>query len=105
MVFEPGEAHRFWSAGEEDLLCTGYIHPAYNAEYFLTQTFESQRRNGESRPDPFEAAFLATRYRSEFGMTEIPAAVQRVVFPVLMILGRLPGKYRKHADAPEPLRR
>ena len=105
VVFEPGEAHRFWNAGEEDLRCTGYIQPADNVEYFLTAIFESQRKSGGSRPDPFEAAFLARRYRSEFYMAEIPAVVQRFVFPVLVIVGRVLGKYKKYADAPEPVRR
>ncbi len=45
------------------------------------------------------------RYRSEFQMSEIPAAVQRFVFPVQVALGRLLGKYKKYADAPEPVRR
>ncbi len=36
VVFEPGDAHKFWNAGEEDLRCTGYIEPADNLEYFLT---------------------------------------------------------------------
>lgn len=105
VVFKPGEAHRFWNAGEEDLRCTGYVQPADNLEYFLTALYESQRENGGSRPDPFEAAFLARRFRSEFGMAVIPAVVQRLVFPVLVIVGRLLGKYRKYADAPEPVRR
>jgi hypothetical protein len=62
------------------------------------------KRSGGHRPDPFEAAFLARRYRSEFGMAEIPAPVQRFVFPVLVAVGRLLGKYKKYADAPQPVR-
>ena len=45
------------------------------------------------------------RYRSEFYMAEIPAVVQRVVFPVQVTVGRLLGKYERYADAPEPIRR
>jgi quercetin dioxygenase-like cupin family protein len=105
VVFAPGEAHRFWNAGEEDLRCTGYIQPADNVEYFLTAIFESQRENGGSRPGPFEAAFLSRRFRSEFGMAEIPALVQRLLFPVLVTVGGLLGKYRRYADAPEPVTR
>jgi mannose-6-phosphate isomerase-like protein (cupin superfamily) len=95
VVFEPGEPHRFWNAGEEDLRCTGHIRPADNAEYFLTAIFESQRESGGSRPDPFETAFLVRRYRSEFYMSEVPAVVQRFVFPVLVTVGRVLGKYGK----------
>ena len=78
---------------------------ADNLEYFLTAIYASQRENGGGRPDPFEAAFLMRRYRSEFQMSEIPAAVQRFVFPAQVALGRLLGKYKKYADAPEPVRR
>ncbi|HJR35804.1 MAG TPA: cupin domain-containing protein [Gemmatimonadales bacterium] len=105
VVFKPGEPHRFWNAGEGELLVTGYIEPADNAEYFLTELYESTRRNGGSRPDPFDAAFLIRRYRSEFAMVEIPAAVQRFLFPVQVVFGRLLGRYRKYANAPEPVRR
>ena len=45
------------------------------------------------------------RYRSEMSMLDVPAAVQRLVFPVQIVLGRLLGKYRKYAGAPEPVRR
>src|SRR5918997_680015 len=75
--------------GEEDLLCTGYVQPPDNVEYFLTAIYESQRESGGSRPDPFEAAFLMWRYRSEFYMAEIPAVVQRVGFPAPAGAGRL----------------
>ena len=61
--------------------------------------------SGGSRPDLFDAAFLTRRYRGEFYMSEIPAMVQRLVFPVLVAVGRVLGKYRKYADAPEPVRR
>lgn len=105
VVFKAGEVHKFWNPGEEDLRCSGYVQPADNLEYFLAAIYESQRESGGSRPDPFEAAFLARRFRSEFGMAEIPALVQRLVFPAQVIVGRVLGKYRKYADAPEPVTR
>ena len=104
VTFKTGEAHRFWNAGQDDLRCTGYIEPADNIEYFLTEMYASMKRSGGSRPDPFDAAFLTRRYRSEFAMVEIPAAVQRLVFPLQVAVGRLLGKYRRYADAPEPVR-
>jgi uncharacterized cupin superfamily protein len=105
VVFKAGEAHKFWNAGEDDLRCTGYVEPADNIEYFLGAIYESQRSSGGTRPNPFDAAFLVRRYRSEFGMSEIPAPVQTLAFPVVVAVGRLLGKYRKYADAPEPVRR
>lgn len=105
VVFKAGEAHRFWNAGGGNLRCTGYVEPAYNVEYFLTALFESTKRSGRGRPDLFDIAFLASRYRDEFAMVEIPMAVQRTVFPAVVAVGTLLGKYRRYADAPEPIRR
>jgi len=104
VAFAPGVPHRFWNAGEGDLRCTGHIEPAHNVEYLLTELFESSKRNG-ARPGLFDVAFLAMRYRSEYGLGVVPAAMQRVVFPLLVGVGTLLGKYRRYADAPEPVRR
>jgi hypothetical protein len=46
-----------------------------------------------------------TRYRSEFGMAEIPRPVQRVVFPIVVFVGRLLGlhrRFRRRSGAGEP---
>ena len=105
VVFREGEAHKWWNAGEGDVRCTGYIEPADNIEYFLEAIYESQRRNGGRRPNLLDAAFLARRYREEFGILEIPAPVQRFAFPFLGAIGTLLGRDEKYADAPEPVRR
>ena len=92
-----------------DLPChdtpTGYIEPADSIEYFLGAIVESRKQSGGLRPNALDVAFLARRYRSEFGMAAIPAAVQRLLFPVLVAVGTLLGRYRKYADAPEPVYR
>jgi quercetin dioxygenase-like cupin family protein len=105
IAFKPGEPHRFWNAGETDLRLTAHVEPADNAEYLLTELFESTRRNGGARPNMFDVAFLMIRYRREFSTHEIPAPVQRIAFPLLLVLGRVLGRYRRFADAPEPLHR
>jgi Cupin domain len=104
-TFAPGEFHRFWNAGDEELVCTGYARPPGNIEYFLTQIYASMRASGKPRPRLFDAAYLLTRYRSEFGMAVPPRPVQRVLFPVVVGVGRLFGLHRRFADAPEPLPR
>ncbi|HEX2078729.1 MAG TPA: cupin domain-containing protein [Longimicrobium sp.] len=90
VVFKPGEVHKFWNAGQDDLRCTGYVKPADNIEYFLEKIYEAQKKSGRMRPEAFDAAFLALRYRSEFGMAEVPAFVQKFIFPVQVASGR-PG--------------
>lgn len=105
VVFAAGDAHRFWNAGSTDLRCRGYVEPADSIEYFLAEIFASARRRGSTRPDPFDAAFLARRYRDEFTMVEIPAPIRTLVLPLQVALGTLLGRYRRYAGAPEPVRR
>ncbi len=62
------------------------------------------KRTGRKRPDFFDAAFLLTRYRTEMGMLEIPTVVQKLGFPILLVVGRILGKYARFKDAPEPIR-
>ena len=104
VTFGAGEPHTFWNAGESDLVCSGYIDPILNVEYFLTEMFASAKRGG-GRPDPFDMAFLVTRYRSELAVLEIPPTIQRLVFPMMVALGHLLGRYRRYADAPPPASR
>jgi quercetin dioxygenase-like cupin family protein len=104
-TFAPGEVHRFWNAGDDELICTGFVRPPDNLEYFLTQVFASTRANGGRRPRLFDAAYLLSRYRSEFAMADIPRPVQRVVFPIVVVIGRLLGLHRRFAGAPEPVSR
>ena len=105
VVFAPGDVHRFWNAGDADLRCTAWVEPADNLEYFLGEIFASMRGNGGKGPHPLDAAYLTRRYRSEFAMLVIPPAVQRVLFPVLVAIGTLLGRYARYADAPVPVRR
>jgi len=63
------------------------------------------RANAGKRPRLFDAAYLLSRYRSEMGMVEIPAPVQRLVFPIVVAIGRLLGLGRQVRLAPEPVRR
>jgi quercetin dioxygenase-like cupin family protein len=101
-VFAPGVGHRWWNAGDAELRVTGWAKPPLNVEYFLSSLFDSMKRNGRSRPGMFDAAFLLTRYKSEFGMLAIPALVQKLAFPVLLAVGHALGKYERYRDAPAP---
>jgi quercetin dioxygenase-like cupin family protein len=105
VTFAPGQMHRFWNAGEDELVCTGYVRPPDNLEYFLTQLYASTRANGGKRPRMFDAAYLVSRYRAEFGIAGVPAPVQRVVFPVVVAIGRALGGGKRFAGAPDPVKR
>ncbi len=103
VVWPAGTAHKWWNAGSDELHSTGWCSPPDNIEFFLSTLFASTKANGGLRPGLFDAAFLATRYRSEFAMLELPAVVRHVVIPVAYLLGTLLGRYRKFRDAPAPI--
>jgi quercetin dioxygenase-like cupin family protein len=102
VLFPAGAAHRWFNAGETEAHMTGWAKPPHNHPYILTSIFESMKRNGGRRPSMFDMAFLMTRYRNEIGNPTIPMWVQRAVFPILVILGKLTGRYAHFKDAPEP---
>jgi hypothetical protein len=52
VTFPPGDAHRFWNAGADELVCAGVIRPPDNVEYFLGEIFASTQRRGGKRPAP-----------------------------------------------------
>jgi len=104
VTFEAGDAHRFWNAGEGPLLCKGWIKPAHNIVYFLTEIYKSTKANGGKQPSQFDAAWLMNRYRTEFDMTEIPSFVKKTIFPVVLFFGKLAGKHKKFTGAPEPVK-
>lgn len=105
VTFAAGVAHRFWNDGSEPLACVGCVRPPDNFEYFLTHVYESTRRHGGKRPGLYDAAFLLTRYRSEFAMLDVPWMARRLVMPVVARVGGLLRWDRRFADAPSPRQR
>jgi quercetin dioxygenase-like cupin family protein len=101
VTFRAGEMHRFWNAGDDELVIEGWASPPGNLEFFLSHLIASGGRG--DRPNPLDAAFLLRRYRSELRLGVPPAPVQRIVFPLLYALGKLTGRHRRFAGAPAPL--
>lgn len=104
IVFKRGTPHRFWAEGSETLHIEGWLQPANNIVFFLSSLYAAQKKSGKSQPDQFDAAFLLTRYASEFDMTFLPKFVKKVVIPVTYQFGKILGKYKHFRNAPEPVR-
>ncbi len=104
VTFRRGEVHRFWNAGEDLLVCKGWVNPAYNLEYFLTEIYRSTKANGGKAPSAFDGAYLQSKYKTEFDLSDIPMFVKKVLFPIALMLGRLAGKHRHFEGAPDAVK-
>jgi quercetin dioxygenase-like cupin family protein len=103
-TFAPGVGDRFWNAGDDELVCTRFVRPPDNLEYFLTEMYASMRRHGGKRPGGFDGAYLTRRYRHEFQMLDVPIA--GATSPVPGDPGCWPSAWLGiDASAPEPVRR
>ena len=103
VLFKRGTPHRFWNDGVETLLCDGWISPPNSIVFFLDGIYAAINKSPTDRPDSFDAAWLLTRYASEYDMPQIPVFVKKVIMPLQVIIGNLLGKYHHFSNAPEPL--
>lgn len=104
VIFHRGQMHRFWNAGNEVMECKGWVKPANSLDYFLSGIYNSMSKAGKPEGDPFDSAFLLTRYKSEYDLKEIPTFVKKVIFPLTVLIGKSLGKYKHFKDAPKPIK-
>ncbi len=104
VVFLRNTPHRFWNAGNDELIISSWIKPANSIIFFLSTLYAAQKKSGSSRPEVFDAAYLMVRYKNEYGLPELPAFVKNVIMPITYTLGTFTGKYKHFTDAPESLK-
>ena len=94
LTVPPGTWHRWWNAGEEEVLVRARVEPALRFQDALL-VFWGMCADGhtdrEGRPRPLLGALVATRYRDELRFRQPPDAVQRFAFPPLAALARRRG--------------
>ncbi len=106
---EPGQSttflrnhpHKFWNAGEEELVLDCWIKPANNAVFYLSTLYAATHKQTTPAPEPFDGAYLIVKYAREYGLLELPAFVRKVIIPVTYFMGRIFGRYKKFKDAPK----
>lgn len=96
--------HRFWNAGEDELVISSWVKPVNSIIFFLTALYAAQKKSGSGRPEMFDASYLMTKYKHEYDLPELPSFVKKVIMPTTYLIGRLLGKYKKFNGAPEPLK-
>jgi mannose-6-phosphate isomerase-like protein (cupin superfamily) len=93
-VLPAGVPHRWWNAGDDLLKFSGRAIPAVDLDRFLQAVFAVVNASPSGRPSIFYIAHVAWRHRHTQAVAMPPRAIQRIVFPLILFVGRIPGKYR-----------
>jgi quercetin dioxygenase-like cupin family protein len=93
-VFPAGVAHAWWNAGDDVLEFSGRATPASDLDRFLQAMFAIVNSAPSGRPSIFYVAHVLWRHRHTQGLATPPLIVQRFLFPLIVTIGRVLGKYR-----------
>jgi len=94
-AFPNGVVHSWWNEGEDTLLFNGRATPVVDLDKFLQALFAVINAGPPGkRPPMFYLAHVLWRHRRTQVIVVPPVAVQRIVFPVVLGIGHLLGKYK-----------
>ena len=89
-----GSAHRWWNGGTETLQFDGFARPVIDLDRFLSATFDVINSGPARRPPLFYMAHLLWRHRKTQTVLVAPQWIQAVLFPTIVLVGTLLGRYR-----------
>jgi len=86
--------HRWWNAGDDMLENSGYAVPVLDLDRFLQALFAVLNASPNGRPSIFYLAHVLWRHRNTQLVAVPPPPIQKIVFPILLLIGHILGKYR-----------
>ena len=92
VVLPAGRPHRWWNAGDDLLEFSGQVIPV-DLDRYLQAVFAVLNAS-DGRPPIFYLAHVLWRHRDTQLLSIPPPAIQRILLPVVLIIGRILGKYR-----------
>ncbi len=95
--FPKGSVHRWWNAGDDELVFRGTATPAVDLDRFLHALFEVLNAGDSGRPPLFYLAHVLYRHRKTQTTLVMPRIVQSVMLPPAVLIGTVVGKYRGSA--------
>ena len=93
-VFPAGTVHAWWNAGDDLLELSGRATPAGDLDRYLQALFAVLNASPSGRPSIFYLAHILWRHRNTQAVALPPRTIQWIVFPVILLVGRVLGKYR-----------
>ena len=92
--FPRGCAHRWWNDGDEKLVFEGFATPLVDFDRYLQAVFEVVNAGPAGRPPLFYMAHVLRRHRRTQQVLIVPKPVQLLLFPIVIFIGTVLGKYR-----------
>ena len=105
VVVEAGQAHRWWNAGENELVFLCEIRPALRFESLIETMFSlatEGKTNTKGMPNPFRLAVIADAHFDTVRLPFPPAPLQRAALAFGAPFGRLLGYGPTYAPAVPP---
>jgi hypothetical protein len=93
-VFPAGVVHAWWNAGEDLLELTGRAIPAVDLDRYLQGLFAVLNAGPAGKPSIFYLAHVLWRHRHTPAVMFPPRVIQRIFFPLVLLAGRILGKYQ-----------
>jgi quercetin dioxygenase-like cupin family protein len=93
-IFPVGVVHTWWNAGDDLLELSGRAVPASDLDRYVQAVFAVLNASPSGRPSIFYIVHVAWRHRHTQSLAKPPQAIQRIVFPIVLFVGRVLGKYR-----------
>jgi hypothetical protein len=92
-VFPAGVPHRWWNAEDQPLQVRGRIVPIADLDRYLQAVFAVANSGQAGRMPLFYIAHVMYRHRRTQRLA-VPWPVRHVVFPAIVFVGWMLGKYR-----------
>jgi hypothetical protein len=86
--------HAWWNAGEDLLEFSGRVIPVVDLDRYLQAVFAVLNASASGRPSIFYIAHVLWRHRHTQAVASPPQIIQRIVFPLILLVGGVLGKYR-----------
>ena len=106
VVVAPGRAHKWWNAGDSELVFRCEIRPALQFEQLIETMFSlaaDGKTNKRGLPNPFRLAVIAKAHLDTVVLPFPPVWAQKAALAAGAPVGRLLGYTATYSPAPAPL--
>ena len=92
--FPVGSVHRWWNEEDDTLAFEGFVKPVVDFDLYIQAVFEVLNSGAAERPPLFYMAHVFWRHRRTQAIHLAPLWIQAVLFPAIVFVGTVLGRYR-----------